>query len=429
MRGLLIGTTVGVALVVGVLASSPAHADEPDTGGAFAELVFAGAPLAAQSGTASTSAVTTQASSSAPSSSITTPPTGPDAAPASESIPQPPGLGPQVDPIEFPDIPNPLDWFSNLDPRKWAGDILNAILTMIGQALLEAIRGFVDWALGFGDSSLNFVTRTPAEGTYGSPTVRSLWDFSRALVNVALAVIVMWGGFNVMVKEHTRSPYHEVMELLPRVILGALAANLTLEFARFLIDANNAFSAAVGQVGLPGYDQATPSQEGVALIFTALAYGIVAILLVFQMLMRLALIDMLIVLAPVMTLLWVLPQTESWARWWADLFPITVFQQAIQMMVLRLGSALMVELTPGSLSNALLTLLLGIAVCWLTLKVPSLLLRSRGSAAGLGNVLTLVVAARLLGGLGGAARGGGSVEAAGAAAVGGPRPAPAAGRA
>ncbi|MDI6857195.1 MAG: hypothetical protein QME71_02645 [Dehalococcoidia bacterium] len=430
MRGLLVGTTVAIALIVGVLAANPAHAEGPGASRAFAELVFAGAPLAVPSSTASTSSATTQTSSPSASSSISSPPAGPDAAPASESVPQPPDLGPQVDPIEFPDIPNPLDWFSNLDPRKWAGDILNAILTMIGQALLEAMRGCIDWALGFGDSSLNFVTRTPAEGTYGSPTVRSLWDFSRALVNVALAVIVMWGGFNVMVKEHTRSPYHEVMELLPRVILGALAANLTLEFARFLIDANNAFSAAVGQVGLPGYDQATPSQEGIAFIFTALAYGIVAILLVFQMLMRLALIDMLIVLAPVMTLLWVLPQTQSWARWWADIFPITVFQQAIQMMVLRLGSALMVELTPGSLSNALLTLLLGIAVCWLTLKVPSIL-RSRGSAAGLGNVVTLVVAAKALGALGAAGRGGGSgaAGAAGAAAGGGPRPAPAAGRA
>jgi len=326
----------------------------------------------------------------------------------------------QVDP-QLPDIPNPLDWFSNLDPRKWAGDILNALLTVIGKALLEAIRGFVDWALGFGDSSLNFVTRTPAEGTYGSPTVRSLWDFSRALVNVALAVIVMWGGFNVIVKEHTRSPYHEVMELLPRLILAALAANLTLEFARGLIDANNAIAGGVGQVGLPGYDQASPTQEGIALIFTALAYGIVAVLLVLQMLMRLALIDMLIVLAPVASLLWVLPQTQGWFRWWASLFPITVFQQAVQMMVLRLGSALMVELTPGSLSNALLTLLLGIAVCWLTLKVPSLL-RGQVHHAGISSVLSLVLISRLAGSFAGGGRG----AAAGAAGRGAQ---PAAGRA
>jgi hypothetical protein len=430
MRGLLVGTTVAVALVVGMLAT-PVHAEDPDTTDrqALTELVFAGAPLAPQPVKTPSSAATASGGAAAlPSSIISSPPAAPPAAVSpSVSIPGP-QAGPQVDPIDLPDIPNPLDWFKNLDPRKWAGDILNAVLTTIGTALLEAIRGFVDWALGFGDSSLNFVTRTPAEGTYASPTVRSLWDFSRALVNVALAVIVMWGGFNVMVKEHTRSPYHEAMELLPRVILAALAANLTLEFARFLIDANNAFSAAVGQVGLPGYDQATPNQEGIALIFTALAYGMVAILLVFQMLMRLALIDMLIVLAPVMALLWVLPQTQSWARWWADLFPITVFQQAIQMMVLRLGSALMVELTPGSLSNALLTLLLGIAVCWLTLKVPSLL-RSRMSAASLGSVVTLVVASRVMGALGSAGRGGGSAGAAGAAAGGGPRPAPAAGKA
>jgi hypothetical protein len=407
MRGLPVVTTIVAALILGVLAVTTVHAEGPDTTDrqALAELVFAGAPLTSQS----IDAPLSNAPAVLP-SSMGLPPGVPATVSPSVSIP-----GPQVDPQASPiDIPNPLDWFDNLDPRKWAGDILNAVLTTIGTALLEAIRGFVDWAMGFGDSSLNFVTRTPAEGTYASPTVRSLWDFSRALVNVALAVIVMWGGFNVMVKEHTRSPYHEAMELLPRVILAALAANLTLEFARFLIDTNNAFSAAVGQVGLPGYDQATPTQEGIALIFTALAYGMVAILLVFQMLMRLALIDMLIVLAPVMALLWVLPQTQSWSRWWADLFPITVFQQAIQMMVLRLGSALMVELTPGSLSNALLTLLLGIAVCWLTLKVPSIL-RSRMSAAGLGSVVTLVVASRFLGAMGAAGRGGGSAAAGGAA--------------
>ncbi|MCC6177199.1 MAG: hypothetical protein IT305_17980, partial [Chloroflexi bacterium] len=137
---------------------------------------------------------------------------------------------PIPDPTDW--IPNPLDWLpGGLNPVNWTKDIVNAVFTLIGQAMLEAIRGFVDWALGMGGSSLNFVTRTPAEGTYDSPTVRSLYDFSRAIVNVALAVVVMWGGFNVIIKEHTRSPYHEAMELLPRVILAALAANLTLEFA------------------------------------------------------------------------------------------------------------------------------------------------------------------------------------------------------
>jgi hypothetical protein len=321
---------------------------------------------------------------------------------------------PIPNPIDL--IPNPLDWLpGGLNPLNWAQDIVNAVFTMIGEAMLEAIRGFVDWALGLGGSSLNFVTRTPAAGTYDSTTVRSLYDFSRAIANVALAVIVMWGGFNVILKEHTRSPYHEAMELLPRVILAALAANLTIEFARMLIDINNALAAGVGDVGLPGYDAATPQQEGLALIVTAVAYGVVAILLAFQMLMRLALLAMLIVLGPIAALLWVLPQTQQWTRWWTDLFVITVFQQAVQVLVLALGTALMVELTPGSVSNALLTMLLGLAVCWLTLKVPSLL-RSARSQAGITNVLTFAMATHALGAMAGAGRAG---AAAGGAAAGG----------
>jgi len=335
-------------------------------------------------------------------------------------------LQPPAPPVPLPDLPNPFDGLDALNPRTWASDLVNALLTTIGEALITAMRGFTDWALGFGDSSLNFVTRTPAEGTYASPTVRSLWDYSRAIVNAALAVIVLWGGLNVMVKEHTRSPYHEAMELLPRLLLGALAANLSLSFARFLIDLNNAIAGGVGQVGLPGYDQATPTQEGMALIITALAYGVVSILLVLQMLMRLALLDLLIILAPVAMLLWVLPQTQGWFRWWVDLFPVTVFQQALQVMTLRLGASLMVELTPGSVSNATLTLFLGIAVCWLTLKVPALLHRA-GHRAGLGSVVSLVVVSRAAGGL--LAGGSGMAAAsAGAAAMsgrgGGPRPTP-----
>lgn len=184
--------------------------------------------------------------------------------PAASTQSQPPAepgpdAPPQAIPVDLP-IPDPTDWIPHptdwipggLNPLNWAGDIVNAVFTIVGKALLEAMRGFVDWALGLGGSSLNFVTQTPAEGTYDSPTVRSLWDFSRAIVNAALAVIVMWGGFNVILKEHTRSPYHEAMELLPRVILAALAANLTIEFARLLIDVNNAISAAIGDVNLPG---------------------------------------------------------------------------------------------------------------------------------------------------------------------------------
>ncbi len=372
MRGSLLA--VAAVLSCWLLLASSAHAQqEPDP---LAALVGAGAPLVA---------------STAPL------PATPGHAPiplSAASAPLPGAAQPGTLPaIGAPDIPNPFGLFGGLDPREWAGELLEAVLGALGEALLEAMRSFIDWALGLGSSSLNFVTRTPAAGTYESTTVRSLWDLSRTLANGGLALVVMWGGFNVMLRQHLRSPYDGAVELLPRVVLAALALNLSLEFSQLLIDTNNAFSALIGLSGLPGYEEAGAGQEGVALVIVAVSYGVVAVLLVFQMLMRLALINLLIVLAPVMVLLWVLPQTQGWARWWAQLFPVTVFQQAVQMVVLSLGSALMVELTPGSVQNALLTLFLGIAVLSLTLKVPSLL-QGQLQQAGAVRIGSLVAAGR-----------------------------------
>jgi len=386
---MLLAVTVAFACWSGI--PSPAAAQQ--AADPLRDLILAGAPLVASTGMPSDGSPVTAAASSVRGST----PGEMSHAITSEVPGVLPASGPEVG------VPNPLNLLGSLDPRNWATAVLDTVVEVVAGALLDAIRGFVDWALGFGDSSLNIITQTPAAGTYESSTVRTLWDFSRGVANAALAVIVMWGGFNVVLKQHTRSPYDGVMELLPRVILAALAVNLTLEIARMLIELNNAFAGAVGEGSLPGYDQANASQSGMAMVMVAVTYGIVALLLAFQMLMRLALICMLIVLAPVMVVTWVLPQTQGWARWWAHLLPITVFQQAVQVLVLRLGTALMVELTPGSASNALLTLLLGIAVCYLTLRVPSLL-SSQTRFAGLSSVVSLVVLSRAVGGLG--ARGG-----------------------
>ena len=371
MRRALSITVVVLACYLGL--PSPVAAQQAPS--PLADLVRAGAPLGASTGM--------------PSGSDTTVAAAAPVAPTAPTSPSDPRLG----------LPNPLDLFSALDPREWAGAILDTVIETLAGAVLDAIRDFVDWALGLGGSSLNIITRTPAAGTYESPTVRALWDLSRGFANGALALIVMWGGFNVVVRQHLRSPYDGAMELLPRLLIAALAANLSLDIVRVLVELNNAVAAAVGDAGLPGYDQATSTQAGMATVMVAVTYGVVALLLAFQMLMRLALICVLAVLGPAMVVCWVLPQTQGWARWWAHLLPITVLQQCVQVLVLKLGSSLMVELAPGDAANAVLTLLLGIAVCYLTLRVPSLL-SSQARHAGLSSVVSLVVLSRFAGGLG-----------------------------
>ena len=110
---------------------------------------------------------------------------------------------------------------------------------------------------------------------------------------------------------------------------------------------------------------------------------VMAILLTIQQLMRLALVDVLFILAPLAAWLWILPQSQAWGRLWGRLFVGTVFAQAVQVLTLHLVFNLATGLPPLSAAG-LLHPLLGISVLALALKIPSLM---GGGAAG-GNVVS-----------------------------------------
>jgi Conjugal transfer protein TrbL len=265
---------------------------------------------------------------------------------------------------------------------------LSAAFAAIGSGALAALRNVLDWAMGIHTSSFNFISLTPPGGTYQSTSVVTLWRWALGVMDAALALIAMWGGYNAMVRHQLGVRYHSALEFLPRLALAALAANLSLLFASFFIDLNNALCDGIGVVGLPGYGQfgqfGSLGQD-LALLLLALIYGVVGLLLVLQMLLRLALLDLLIVLAPLGLLCWALPQTQAWARLWTSTFVATTLVQFLQMATLKLGAALILELTPGRLDNAVLTLLVGIAALTLTFKIPGTLrtwaLRSMGAAS------------------------------------------------
>jgi len=265
------------------------------------------------------------------------------------------------------------------DPRQWAGDVFTEVLTNFFRSISSGLRGIVDGVL---NSSLNFITQTPAAGSYGSPTVQTLWSAIRGVANAALALVVLWGGFNLVFREHIGSPYHEAMELVPRVVLGALLVNTSLSWAQFAIDANNALCQVIGQTSLPAWDRADAATQALVDVIAMLIYLVTSLLLLLQMLMRLALIDVLLVASPLGLLCWVLPQTQGWARLWSGTFFGAVFTQFVQVIALKLGGSLLTELTPMARDTSLLTFLLGIAVLALTLRIPGLMRGHLGDGLG-----------------------------------------------
>jgi len=268
------------------------------------------------------------------------------------------------------------------DPAGWLTDMFNSAVLSMGQKTTGDVVGFMNWLMGSG----NVISQTPAILSYDNPSVGALWGTLRNVANVGLAVVTVWSGINLMIHPHIRAPYHGALELIPRVLLSGIMINTSLGWGKFVIDLNNALCDAVGSGAMPGWGRLQQLPDGGAVLLNLIAmaiYLILGLLLMGQMLMRLALVDALLVIAPLALLCWVVPQTYSWARLWFGTFFATVFVQAIQVLVLRLGADLIQRL-PSLLASVgsspldgghvwLATLLLGMAVLQLARKIPRLM--------------------------------------------------------
>lgn len=290
-------------------------------------------------------------------------------------------------PIQLPAPPGLDKLLGN--PGQWLSDMFNSAVLAIGSKTTDDVVQFMT-SLGSG----NIVLRTPPELTYDNTAVKNLSDGMIRAADFALAAITVIGGINLIVHPHIRAPYHGALELIPRVLLGGILIHTSLGWGRFVIELNNAICGAISGVSMPDWSSFAqlPADGSVLLDLVAVAiYLVMGLLLVGQMLMRLALVDALLVIAPLALLCWVLPQTYAWARLWFTTFFGTVFVQSIQVLVLRLGADLMQSLVPmlgsfgsnplGTAHAWLMTLLLGMAVLQLTRKMPRLV---QGVSSGIG---------------------------------------------
>jgi hypothetical protein len=282
------------------------------------------------------------------------------------------------------------------NPGMWVTAMFNAALVGLGQKTTGDMVGFMNWVLGNG----NLITQTPAGLSYDNPAVQNLWGTTHTIANAGLAVVTVWGGVNMIVSPHVRAPYHGALELVPRVLLSGILINTSLGWGRFVVDLNNALSSTFGATSIPAWDSVVQGGTSPDLLnlIAMVIYLFMGLLLLAQMLMRLALLDALLVIGPLALLCWVLPQTYAWARLWFSTFFGTVFVQSIQVLVLQLGVGLIQRLptllqSMGSspVDNGrvwLVTLLLGVAVLQLARKVPRLMspLLGGGADSGVGSL-------------------------------------------
>ena len=228
----------------------------------------------------------------------------------------------------------------------------------------------------------DILTGTPPELTYLHPIVVQAWLAVWAVASGMLVVILGWMGLCFIVQEHLGHHQSGWREMVPRLVLGLTAAASSLWWCALVIDVADAVSGYIAaELNVtPGDLLRAPLEPLLMAVFIALLYlvfGFFVLYLLVQMILRLALIDILLCLAPVALGLWILPHTAGWGKHWLRLFMTAVFQQAIQLIAVALAFGFLEQfaaITGGEAAQDLVwMLLMSIAFMYLAGRVPSML--------------------------------------------------------
>src|SRR5437879_601459 len=253
----------------------------------------------------------------------------------------------------------------------------------IGQQIINALQSVINGLL---HGPLDIITQTPPADTYQNGTVIAWSNAFLAVVDLALASLIVIGGYNVIVGRGLGLPHSALPEFLPRLLLAFGAAHFSLFFLGLFIDLGNALSGVALDLAshsmltnvIAGIFQGNLLGEGFLVVVLAIVLGIMSLLLGAQMVVRLALLWVLLVLSGPGLACFALPQTMGFGRLWLSLTASTVMVQFFHVVPLWLGGTLLTSLGASNLSGlggTLATLLVAVAMLYLVLRIPGIVQR------------------------------------------------------
>lgn len=196
--------------------------------------------------------------------------------------------------------------------------------------------------------------------------------------DIILAAALVFAFLRLMFDHSGLRSKYSFRYTLSRAMLAVILMHGSLMFMQMAIDLNNALghvalnAQTVNPDNLPwGAPLSAPAVHNMSaasdlfhLVFDIILV-VALVLLALAYVVRTALLNVLIAIAPLAALCVTLPETKSYARTWLRLFLASVFMQAVQLVVLRVAMLLAFDHGAG-----LITTLYAIATLWLMLKVP-----------------------------------------------------------
>ena len=305
-----------------------------------------------------------------------------------------------------------------INPSQWIWDGITGFFDQLWRQMVDFFEHqIIDLASSFG-----FLYITPAALSYKNAMVLAGAQWSLMAMDGLVALFLVVAGYQVLVSRYLGSEQTSLMGAALRVVLAAVAANLGFfVFLPQIIELTNTMSLsflgwmmqqAGGDVTLP-LGAINWLTQPVAWGIFILIHFLVAIFFVFVQVVRLAVLDVTIMLAPWWIMLLGNDYTRSWGRLGAVTFFSALFVQPIQICILSLGAALIsnfgklnpndpavcqnlstlaqtacqAQLGHASLSASAtpIAIALGIATTYVAMKIPGMLF-SGAIRASIGSV-------------------------------------------
>ncbi len=299
----------------------------------------------------------------------------------------------------------------------WIKDLIAGLIDAVLNTLTTATMTALNWVLGL----LSSTVFTSPDVT-GLPQVKFVAGDAQIAANAAMVLVVMVAGIVAMTHGSVQDRY-TIKELLPRLVIGFAAANLSAPIVSGVINAGNALTQSMAgqrfnstdsfnQIKRVITDTTTdPSMFVVALVLRELALWML-VLLVITWLGRIGVLLVVAGVAPVALMCHALPQTEPVARlWWRSLLSCLAVQ-VLQAVTLYMAVATL--LSPQANLPALglphdptglINLLIACFLLWLVIRIPKWVARNFGGPAArgsniLGSVVRVVLIQQALGAIG-----------------------------
>jgi hypothetical protein len=214
-----------------------------------------------------------------------------------------------------------------------------------------------------------------------NPAVARLNGSLALVADVLVGVVLLYASLRTIFERSIHASYG-LQVVIPRVMAALVMVHGSTYFIQMAIDLNNAMGNVARSLGGPLTTDTLPwsasmsaatvsiiqgSQDLFHAIF-ALGVVVAVVILVLSYVVRTSLLEVLIVLAPLAALCSVLPDTRHYAFTWLRLFMVAVFMQAVQLIILRVATAVGFGAGSGIAES-----LFALATLWIVIKVPGTL--------------------------------------------------------